>query len=213
MSARPCVFFNKPSGCRRGDQCRFKHDSDDTSQRSSSPPSRGWSSPGPPRGGTPTAQASPSRAPSGICDFYWKYGTCKREFACRFKHTTPSSANTATASTPKPSHTFAIDAIAPYLTEEGLARVTGTGTDVFFSSDSNKDLSPTEAHNALKRFLYNDYRFRMPFDIYSFLKPLSSAHTGNPSWVSLSLLYTARTSNLTSFQSSEEGQVRVIIHI
>lgn len=81
---------------------------------------------------------------------------------------------------------MSINAVAPFLTADGLARVTGSGTDVYFAPDSSRDLSPTEAHHALKRYLFDDYRFRMTFDIYAFLKPLSSAHTANTSWVSYS---------------------------
>ena len=81
------------------------------------------------------------------------------------------------------SQSSAIDAIAPFLTEEGLARVSGTSADVFFSAYFN-ELSPTAAHNALKRFLFDDFRFRSTLEIYAFLKPLSSAHIGNSSWVS-----------------------------
>ena len=61
--------------------------------------------------------------------------------------------------------------------------MSGTGTDVFFFPDSN-EVSPTVAHNAMKKFLFDDFRFRTTFEIYAFLKPLSSAHTGNNSWVS-----------------------------
>jgi hypothetical protein len=80
---------------------------------------------------------------------------------------------------------MSLNAIAPFLTADGLARVTGTGTDVYFSPDSSRDLSPTDAHAALRRFLYDDYRFSTTLEVYAFLRPLSSAHTANTSWVSL----------------------------
>lgn len=183
MSHRPCVFFNTPNGCRKGSNCRFSHDNAGTSaQRPSSPstPSvrQAQSRPG---GNLPS---SPERAPPGVCNFYWTSGNCKREFGCRFRHTQPSPAESQEVRLQGTLQT-SLDALAPFLTEDGLARVTGIGTDVYFPADSSKDLSPTEAHNALKRFLFDDFRFRMTYDIYSFLKPLSSAHTANTSWVSL----------------------------
>jgi|SRR5882762_9479641 hypothetical protein len=183
MSRNPCLFFNKPNGCRKGSQCQFLHNGAGANvQRPSSPtPS---SSSNAARG---RSQSTSRRAPPGICNFYWTSGTCKREFACRFRHTQPSpAANTELR--PQVIPLTSLEAIAPFLTKDGLARVAGTGTDVFFSADSSKDLSPTEAHNALKRYLFNDYRFKMTLDIYAFLKPLSSAHTSNSSWVCKILL-------------------------
>lgn len=181
MSRKHCVFFNTSGGCRNGSQCTFLHNT--TGQRPSSPTPLLSSIP--PRSNSALPSAN---APPGVCNFYWVSGTCKREFACRFRHTRSSPAeNTGlrTQGTPQTS----LEALAPFLTEDGLARVTGTGTgtgtDVFFSADSSKDLSPTEAHNGLKRYLFDSYRFKTTFDIYAFLKPLSSAHTANTSWVSL----------------------------
>jgi hypothetical protein len=180
MSRRPCVFFDKPGGCRRGGQCKFLH------ARSTSPaPSSGRSSPALSQGSSSSIQNSLPRAPPGVCNFYWTTGTCKREFACRFRHASSSPVQKTIPQSNRSTLSSTIDSIAPFLTEAGLARVTGTSTDVFFSADSTKDLSPTEAHSALKRYLFDDYRFRMTFDIYAFLKPLSSAHAANTSWVSL----------------------------
>lgn len=183
MSRRPCNFFNTPSGCRKGNSCRFLH-GDTSVRRSSSPNSPRGGSPSPTTRDHTSQNQSSGHAPRGVCDFYWKSGTCKREFACRFQHTRPSAKNVGASTSTITSQSSAIDAIAPFLTEDGLARVNGTGTDVFFSADSNQDLSPTVAHSALKRFLFDDFRFKTTFEIYAFLKPLSSAHTGNSSWVS-----------------------------
>jgi hypothetical protein len=180
MPPRTCVFFDKPGGCRRGNQCKFLHTSSSSPRPSSRP-----SSPAPSQGNSPSSQTSRPTAPPGVCSYYWTTGTCRREFACRFQHTSASPVqNVASQPIIRSTQSSAIDSIAPFLTEAGLARVTGTSTDIFFSTDSSKDLSPTEAHNALKRYLLDHYRFRMTFDIYAFLKPLSSAHSGNASWVS-----------------------------
>ncbi|KAJ7202968.1 AAA domain-containing protein [Mycena haematopus] len=43
-------------------------------------------------------------------------------------------------------------------------------------------LSPNEIHNALKRFLRDDFRFEKTFDIYGFLVPLASVDTSGPTW-------------------------------
>ena len=185
MSRRPCVFFNKPGGCRRGEQCKFLHEASNA-QRPSSPTPSGRSSPALSQSSSPSSRAPLPKAPPGVCNFYWATGTCKREFSCRFRHSESSSPGGNWIHRPNiPTQSSAIDAIAPFLTEDGLARVTGTATDIFFSADSSNDLSPTEAHNALKRYLHDDYRFRATFDIYAFLKPLSSAHAANPTWVSI----------------------------
>jgi hypothetical protein len=87
----------------------------------------------------------------------------------------------------KPSNPIsALDTLAPFLTAAGLAKVTGTGTDVFFS-DSTGQLSPVEAHNHLKRYLYDDFRFKSTLDVYGFLTLIGSANTMNPSWVSFAI--------------------------
>lgn len=179
---RPCHFFNSPGGCRKGNQCHFQHTN--TSNTSNQSPSQG-SQPSIGRTDPSSSGMSGQKAPPGICNFYWSTGKCKHEFACRYRHTkSPSSAHEEQVRPFSMPHSSSLDAIAPFLTEDGLARVNGAGTDIYFSPNSAMDLSPTEAHNALKRFLYNDYRFDKTHFIYAFLKPLSSAHTGNTSWVS-----------------------------
>ncbi|KAF5380591.1 hypothetical protein D9615_004617 [Tricholomella constricta] len=77
----------------------------------------------------------------------------------------------------------AIDVIAPFLTDSGLAKLNASGTDVFFISPS-KPLSPNEAHNALKRYLLDHFRFSKTFEVYGFLLPLSNANTTNSTWAS-----------------------------
>jgi hypothetical protein len=69
--------------------------------------------------------------------------------------------------------------VAPFLTEAGLAKIGGSGTDGFFSPDPSSTLSPTEAHNALKRYLSDNFRFKSTFEIYAFMKPLNSASASN----------------------------------
>ena len=189
MPHGPCKFFDTPNGCHKGSRCNFLHNGTSTSaHRSASPTSSSTQrrssrlSPNTPRGNS-SSGTSTARTPPGVCNSFWASGTCKFEFSCRFRHVQSAPPNTTGHQT-QGNYETSLNAIAPFLTADGLARVTGTGTDVYFSPDSSKDLSPTEAHNALKRFLFDDYRFSTTFDIYSFLKPLSSAHTANKSWVS-----------------------------
>ena len=178
MSRNTCTFFNSSKGCRNGSSCKFLHTDAHPSFKNSQS-----GSPFPTTRDRSSHKQSSNHAPGGICDFFWKTGSCKREFSCRFKHMRSSADNVSSSTSAITSQSPAVDAIAPFLTEEGLARVSGTSTDIFFSADSN-ELSPTVAHNTLKRFLFDDSRFRTTFEIYAFLKALSSAHTGNSSWVS-----------------------------
>ncbi|KAJ6587167.1 hypothetical protein DFH09DRAFT_248112 [Mycena vulgaris] len=162
--APPCRFYNKPGGCRRGNQCTFSHDGPSSPSRPSQAARRG-----------PLPQAPP-----GICNFYWSTGNCRHEFGCRFRHTrNPSS---SPSPSPEPSTPLtAANSLAPFLTEAGLARLTASGTDIFFPPPI-KPLSPNETHNHLKRFLRDDFRFEKTYDIYAFLVPLGSLNTSGPQW-------------------------------
>ncbi|KAJ7772619.1 hypothetical protein DFH07DRAFT_993348, partial [Mycena maculata] len=157
-----CRFHNRPGGCRSGNQCRFSH-------TDASPP-------------TQTARTALPDAPRGICKFYWSTGSCRREFDCIYRHTqNPASSPQATPSNPEPSGSTTVNPLAPFLTEAGLAKLTSSGSDLFFPPPS-KALSPNEIHNHLKRFLRDDFRFEKTFDIYGFLVPLASIDTSNPRW-------------------------------
>ncbi|TFY62891.1 hypothetical protein EVJ58_g3578 [Rhodofomes roseus] len=76
----------------------------------------------------------------------------------------------------------AIETLAPLLTEGGLARLTERSTDGFFATDPSKQLTPSELHNYLKRYLFDDYRFRHVLDIYSFLNLIGNASANNAKW-------------------------------
>lgn len=174
MSRPPCKFFNTPGGCRRGQACTFAHTS-----VSRTPP------PVPSNTGSPSRQREQPnlpKSPPGVCNFFWTSGECNREFACRYRHIRDAPNNTP----PTPSTTStsaAVDTIAPFLTQGGLAKLNGTGTDVFFANPPMA-LTPTDVHNHMKRFLFDDFRFRKTFEIYGFLTPLMSANTSNQAWVS-----------------------------
>lgn len=177
MSRRTlCRFHTAPGGCRKGAACTFSHGPIAPSNASPSP-----SIPDPSR----TRETRTGNAPPGICNFYWTSGQCNREFTCRFRHTVnPGDAGAPRRASPVITTPLSADeAIAPFLTESGLAKLNGSGTDIFFANHS-KPMTPNEAHNALKRFLYDDFRFLKTFDIYAFLIPLSNANSSNSTWVS-----------------------------
>jgi hypothetical protein len=75
-----------------------------------------------------------------------------------------------------------IASLVPFLTDEGLAKVTGVGTDPL-SPQPQKLLTPAQIRYDLKRFLQDDFRFNSTFEIYAFFVPLSSAISTNPAWV------------------------------
>lgn len=188
MPPKVCDFYSKPGGCRRGTQCNFRHvdngANNEGSQQGSQPShsrSRQGSAVRPVPAGPPP--------PRGVCNSYWASGQCTRGFACRFRHESQSAASGSGGqgrSLPRPSASSrAVDALAPFLTEKGLSRITGTGSDIYFASPTSKTLTPPEAHNALKTYLHKDYQFSKTFYIYGFLKPISSASSGNESWVNI----------------------------
>ncbi|KAF8070666.1 hypothetical protein FPV67DRAFT_1488261 [Lyophyllum atratum] len=189
----PCRFFNSPKGCRRGDACNFTHGTPQSARPSPSASTAG-ADPGPSRRSAGTGpgsslrsqNAGPPNAPGGACDFYWATGKCKREFDCRFRHTINPELNAPSPSSLADNNRSqsAMDAIAPFLTEASLAKLNTSGIDAFFPGPA-KPLSPNEAHNAMKKYLYDDFRFSKTFDVYGFLSPLSNATTSNSnSWTS-----------------------------
>lgn len=178
MVRGPCKFFNSPQGCNRGESCVFQHQTAGSS-------STGLTSP------TRSRISAPGDRPPGACDFFWKNGSCKREFDCRYRHVqsdTPSQTDSSRSpyrSTLAPVPTTLLSLLGP----TGLAKINGLSTDVFFPSTLSP-LSPTQIHNLLKRFLYEDYRFRKTTDVYAFLSLLAHANpTSNTTWVRFPLQY------------------------
>ncbi|PCH43420.1 nucleoside triphosphate hydrolase protein [Wolfiporia cocos MD-104 SS10] len=183
MSGQPCRFYNKPGGCMRGARCTYRHVAPgsalpNTASGSSHVP--GGSSKSSDDGSTKSKQASAgAKAPPGVCNIFWTTGDCSRGFNCRYRHVpSPSHLDSGSASTP----TVARDALVPFLTPEGLARLTNRGTDGFFSIDTTKPLSPSEVQSYLSRFLFDSYRFRHAVDVYTFVSLLSNASANNAKW-------------------------------
>jgi len=113
------------------------------------------------------------------CNIYWAKGDCSRGFGCRYKHVKNPALEAPAA------HIFtkdsAVQAVVPFLSSEGLARLSGPGTDVFFV-DLTKPLDPSEVHNYLKKYLFDSFRFKASFEIYSFLSLISNATVNNKKW-------------------------------
>ena len=184
MSRPPCHFHNTPAGCNRGNQCKFAHSaSNQSSPRNSRPasPSTPDSARPPQNISRPSGAGKPVQP--GVCRYYWEQGRCNREFGCRYKHVQKADTGTNASPAASPFQSPAVlQRVAPFLTEQGLSKMSGGGTDGFFSQDLST-LSPTEAHNALKRFLSDFFRFKSTFEVYAFLQPLNSATASNLAWV------------------------------
>lgn len=172
MSQRPCHFFKTRGGCRSGNNCRYSHDH---SSQDNSPTSS-------PRGGRSPTPPGP-RLPPGVCQWFWRGGNCNRGFQCRYRHDCPDGAG-ATNAPVVPDSTVTSSVSPSSLTQENdLSQLSNATTDPLFST-TTKSKSPSEVHNALKRFLFDKYQFRHVLDMYSFVSLLPEANSNNTSWVS-----------------------------
>jgi len=182
MARPPCRYYQTPNGCRNGESCQFAHVENTGSGSVGSPTER----PNSPFTPFPNALSSTARVPPGVCRYYWTRGHCRMEFRCHFRHTQQEIAhNSRLLSSPCGSFmsVAAREMIAPFLTENGLAKINSNTTDGFFAENDASTQSPTDAHRILKRFLMDNYKFRTSFDVYSFLGPLCSANSCNNLWV------------------------------
>ncbi|KAG6850946.1 hypothetical protein H0H93_005815 [Arthromyces matolae] len=179
-----CRFVNTPGGCRYGTACKFTHSA--VSPASSSRPGQSSNTKTAGPSSPFNRGASHAGTPPGVCSFYWTTANCKREFNCRYRHEPNPNSNNQASNTGLPianrAHS-AMESIAPFLTDQGLAKLGATGTDGFFPCPP-KAMSPPEAHNALTKYLRDDYRFMKTFDVYGFVNPLSNATTSNKNWTS-----------------------------
>lgn len=193
MSRTPCRFYDSPGGCRRGSSCTFSHIQNTERRGDGRPSSPSVASDGSPSRRNaqypqrPTSPSSP--LPRGVCRFFWESGRCNREFDCRYLHTLgPRQGQVRQDGTQSPQPLriptqAAQQFIAPFLTEKGLAKLVGSGTDGYFPLDTMTSMTPTETHGHLRRFLRDQFRFKTTHEIYGFLIPLSSANNQNNSWV------------------------------
>ena len=178
MAPQPCRYYLSSNGCRKGESCQFAHSKDSASPGSVASPNSSTS-----RGDSPRRQFSNSSIPRGVCRYYWRDGRCRMEFECRFEHDRPDTAHKWSHRSNGNFMSIAVkNMIAPFLTENGLAKIKNA-TDGFFGEI--ECLSPTDAHRKLKRFLTDDFKFKTSFEIYAFLVPLCSATPSNTLWVFL----------------------------
>jgi hypothetical protein len=167
--SRPCRYESQPGGCKRGSSCTFSH----------STPGVGISTDHRTRAHLPTHNLTSLPAPQGVCKFFWSRGQCEKDNQCRFRHIRNQS-------TSQPSFPPNSNLVLPFLTDEGLAKVTGTGTDSLSRHPTNP-LPPGPVQHKLKRFLADDFHFSNTFDIYAFFSPIDSAISTNPSWVCIAV--------------------------
>lgn len=169
-----CNNFMATGKCRFGNKCKFAHDRDSQSRsRSSTPgPSSGRAPPTPP----PGQPSGVPRAPPRVCNFFWSSGTCSRGFECSFKHERSPSATSTTGST------------APDQEEEEPDFFSVEGLTAGNNSTRNEGhaLTPSDAHNHLKAFLADNFRFENAAKVQGFVRILASINERNKAWVSFS---------------------------
>jgi hypothetical protein len=159
--SKPCRFYSQPGGCKRR-ECTFSH-----GPRAEHHP-------------RPLTSANTTRPPSGrpVCSFYWSSRNCRDGSNCRFSHVENPSLSVNRAGT----SSAVQDSVIPFLTDEGLAKVIGTGTDSLSPQPATL-LTPGAVRSRLERFLNDNFRFKTSFDTYAFLAPLNSTLSTNPAWV------------------------------
>ena len=109
--------------------------------------------------------------PKGICNFYWSKGTCDRVFDCTFKHEAKPEVQNSSAPTQPADYT------PDFFSPEVLAINNGTIVD------AQHNLRPTEAHNHLKPYLFDDFKFRNATHVEGFSRILASVNSRNRAWV------------------------------
>lgn len=123
------------------------------------------------RGGGGEPPVDRTGVPKGICNFYWSNGTCNRGFDCTFKHQAKPEVQVSSSPTQPTDYT------PDFFSPEGLAIHNGT------TVDSQHNLRPTEAHNHLKPYLFDNFQFRNAAHVEGFSRILASVNSRNRAWV------------------------------
>jgi hypothetical protein len=114
--------------------------------------------------------------PRGICQFYWSTGACNRNFDCTYRHEARVQASSSVTQ----------DYTPDFFSLEGLAVNNGSVLD------TQHTLSPSEAHNHLRPYVFDNFVFRDAFHIEGFSRILASVNSRNRAWVR----QTVTTSNI-----------------
>ncbi|TFY64195.1 hypothetical protein EVJ58_g2786 [Rhodofomes roseus] len=110
-------------------------------------------------------------APYRVCNYYWTTGNCSRGFECSFKHErSPATASAAAPATEEQ------DEDPDIFSVEGLAAGNGVTRDEGYS------LTPSDAHNHLKNFLADNFRFDNASRVQGFVRILASINDRNKAW-------------------------------
>ena len=109
--------------------------------------------------------------PRGICTFYWSTGACNRSFDCTFKHDSrPGVRDSSSVTRPT-------DYTPDFFSLEGLAINNGS------TVDTQHSLRPSEAHNHLRPYLFDNFVFRDAINVEGFSRILASVNSLNQAWV------------------------------
>jgi len=109
--------------------------------------------------------------PRGICHFYWSIGVCDRGFDCTFRHQAKDQVTVSSPATQSTDHT------PDFFSLEGLA--TNNGSIV----DARHTLSPSEAHNHLRVYLFDNIVFHDAINVEGFSRIFASVTSRNRAWV------------------------------
>jgi hypothetical protein len=109
--------------------------------------------------------------PRGVCSFFWSTGACDRRFDCTFRHDTKPCIQ------PSSSATQPTDYSPDFFSLEGLAINNGS------LLDAQHSLSPSEAHNHLRPYLFDHFVFRDAINVEGFSRILASVNSRNRAWV------------------------------
>ena len=177
-----CHLLRSGKGCHFGVKCKFSHDVGSDTSRATTPESSSRRL----RDSTASQTANNNRgvpggdhAPRNICDFYWKTGKCNRSFDCTFRHEQmPNTALNHDNQSSTQSDEDAANSALTFFTAEGLEEVTGV------TMHEDHGLKPADAHNSIKTYLRDGYKFRSPSDMLAFVRILASINRRNKAWVS-----------------------------
>jgi hypothetical protein len=151
-----CDFFKTPAGCRRGANCKWRHERASTPSSPSSPSSAG----------APTRSGS-SNVPNGVCRFFWNSGNC-RFTDCRFRHVREGDSASSTPPAPPSATRFQSPSVS-----------TATSQTTRITPPLKAGGARYQLHNI---FLLPNYKFANPAPVNRFVNLLASCSEDNE-WV------------------------------